>query len=262
MPRDFTSALWLLKLGAPLNLYFAWQIAASPLGGVNDPHLIVPAQILLLVSAYRCLFPNRYKGNVVLHATPLSSTLVTRVLATGSEVAYIYLFSYALRQLNVDGVGWIDALAWLMVVQVVVSQGFVWGQLLTGRLMLFVFEEAGWFVIFAANAIASAALLLGGADPGDREILLNLNLVFAAGYLPWQVIHLRALWLDARAGPVDLSKSTADTLGGRLWQLLVGFRVATDAESWGGWVGLTWMTAYWATLIPVWVYVIVRVLVS
>ena len=34
----------------------------------------------------------------------------------------------------------------------------------------------------------------------------------------------------------------------------------TDSDSWGGPIGLTWMTGYWATLIPMWVYYIVRVL--
>jgi hypothetical protein len=34
----------------------------------------------------------------------------------------------------------------------------------------------------------------------------------------------------------------------------------TDADSWGGLIGLTWMTGYWATLIPMWVYYIVGVL--
>src|SRR5262249_34203285 len=34
----------------------------------------------------------------------------------------------------------------------------------------------------------------------------------------------------------------------------------TDAEAWGGWVGLLWMTGYWATLIPAWVYCNVVVL--
>ena len=34
----------------------------------------------------------------------------------------------------------------------------------------------------------------------------------------------------------------------------------TDADSWGGLIGLTWITGYWATLIPMWLYYIVRVL--
>jgi len=36
----------------------------------------------------------------------------------------------------------------------------------------------------------------------------------------------------------------------------------TDAESWGGIVGVIWMTAYWATLLPMWVYYIVRMLAA
>ena len=35
---------------------------------------------------------------------------------------------------------------------------------------------------------------------------------------------------------------------------------ATGAEVWGGLVGLTWMVAYWATLIPMWVNHVVEVL--
>jgi hypothetical protein len=36
--------------------------------------------------------------------------------------------------------------------------------------------------------------------------------------------------------------------------------VRRDAASWGGLIGLTWMTAYWAALIPVWVNYVVVVL--
>ena len=109
MPNDFTLFLWLLKLGALVNLYFlANTFALGP--GETDPHIVVPAQILFAVSGYRCLFPNRYKDNVVLHESPLSSTLVTRVLATFVEVAWIYQFSHVLRMLNVEDVGWVDAL--------------------------------------------------------------------------------------------------------------------------------------------------------
>ena len=30
----------------------------------------------------------------------------------------------------------------------------------------------------------------------------------------------------------------------------------SESQAWGGLVGVIWMTAYWATLMPVWVYVI------
>ena len=138
MPTDFTTLLWLLKLGALINLYFLASTLRLP-PGLADAHIVVPAQILFAVSAYRCLFPNRYKDNVVLHATPLSSTLVTRLLATCVEVAWIYQFSYVIRLLNIDDVGWVDALSWMMVAQVVISQVFVWGAILTERLALYFF---------------------------------------------------------------------------------------------------------------------------
>jgi hypothetical protein len=154
MPADFTIALWLLKLGALINLYFLACTLALP-SGAADAHIVVPAQILFVVSAYRCLFPNRYKDNVVFHATPLSSTLVTRLLATCVEVAWIYQFSHVIRLLNVEDVGWVNALSWLMVVQVVISQGLVWGAILTGRLVLYFYEELGWALIFAGNTAAS-----------------------------------------------------------------------------------------------------------
>src|SRR5499427_796022 len=107
MLRDFTFFLWLLKLGALLNLYFLWHTLVPPASAV-DPQLLVPAQILFAVSAFRCLFPNQYKGNVVFHDTPLSSICLTRLLATFAEVAFIYQLSHVLRLLNVDRVGWVD----------------------------------------------------------------------------------------------------------------------------------------------------------
>jgi hypothetical protein len=37
-------------------------------------------------------------------------------------------------------------------------------------------------------------------------------------------------------------------------------RPSTLSGDWGGAIGLTWMTAYWASLIPLWIYHVVRVL--
>lgn len=258
MPADFTIPLWLLKLGALINLYFLANTLRLPSGAADD-HIVIPAQILFAISAYRCLFPNRYKDNVVLHATPLSSTLVTRLLATFVEVAWIYQFSHVIRLLNVGDVAWVDALSWLMVVQVVISQGCVWGAILTGRLALYFHEELGWALIFAANTVASAFLYWTVDDFGGREILIQLNLLFGLVYLPWQLIHLRAL--RAEAGTADESEAvTWNRIGGRLRLSLLEMNRSTDAASWGGAVGLTWMTAYWASLIPLWVHQVVVVL--
>jgi len=223
--------LWALKLGALLNLYFLWN---TPLAGA-DPAIVVPAWILFAVSAYRCLFPVRYDNAVVFHTSVFSSIRFTRVLATFSEVAYIFQFSHVLRLLDAGHSELVTALSWLMVVQVVVSQVLVWGAVLTGRLVLYFYEELGWAVIFAANTIASAVLVLRG----EPHLLLYLNLVFGLLYLPWQAIHLRMLRANARA------KVVADTPTKQR---------RTDGEAWGGVIGLSWMAGYWATVIPAWVY--------
>jgi hypothetical protein len=255
MPGDFTRLLWALKLGALLNLALLAGTLALP---APDPHAVVPAQILLAVSAFRCLFPNRYLDNVVFHDTAASSIFATRLLATFSEVAYIYQFSHVLRVLNADAVGWVTVLSWWMVLQVVVSQGFVWGAILTKQTRLYFYEELGWFVIFAANTVASAYLLasLPSSELGDAAILLRLSLGFGLFYLPWQVLHLRSLVREAGA-----------EVAAAPWR--VGLRDSlyqrnprTDAAAWGGIIGLTWMVAYWASLIPLWLYAVAAVLSS
>jgi hypothetical protein len=188
---------------------------------------------------------------------------VTRLFATFSEIAFIFLFSLVLRLLNIDHVEWVIALSWLMVTVVVISQGFVWAAILTGQLELYYYEELGWALIFVANTIASAYLFLTVGALGDREVLLKLNLLFGIVYLPWQVIHLTTLRASARK---DSGRTGAGSPS--IWlRLESGLKRAvlvktrrTDADSWGRLIGLTWMTGYWATLIPIWVYYIVRVL--
>jgi hypothetical protein len=254
--------LWLLKLGAFVNLYFLADTWALGAGAATHPEVVIPAQILFVVSGYRCLFPNRYKDNVVFHASMLSSTLVTRVLATFAEVAWIYQFSHVIRLLNLEHVGWVDALSWLMVFQVALSQLFVWGAIGTGRLSLYFYEELGWALIFATNTIASAYLYLTVDALGVGETLLQLNLLFGLVYLPWQLIHLRALRADARKNGETGESSprvTRQRIVSHLHRSLHESNRATDAASWGGGVGLTWMTAYWATLIPMWVHEVVQV---
>jgi hypothetical protein len=242
MRRDFSVFLWLLKLGALANLYFLATSTAQS------------AEILFAVCAYRCLFPTRYEGNVVLHDLPLSSIFLTRLLATFAEIAYVFLFSRVLRELNLGGLKWVDALSWFMVVQVVISQGLVWVAVLRGRLVLYVCEELGWLLIFAANTVASAALYMTVDGLGGREILLSLNLLFGALYLPWQSLHLGVLWANARRGATQPTFIWAEGLQRALhWR-----QRRTDARAWGGWVGLTWMTGYWASLIPAWVWFVAR----
>jgi hypothetical protein len=227
----------------------------EPPGSTVDPHLLVPARILFAVSAFRCLFPNQYKGNVVFHDTPLSSIFLTRLLATFAEVSFVYQLSHVLRLLNVDRLGWVDALSWLMVVQVVISQLFVWGAILAGRLALYFWEELGWAILVAANALASAGLYPDRGALGGAGILLSINLLFGVVYLSWQVANLRLQIADAKRAGETLWPATRVS-----WKLLrEGLRRsirerhrATDATSWGGLVGLLWMTGYFATLLPMW----------
>ena len=254
MFQDFTIFLWLLKLGALVNLYFLANTVVPP-GNAVDPHLLVPAQILFAVSAFRCLFPNQYKGNVVFHDTPLSSIFLTRLLATFAEVAFIYQLSHVLRLLNGDRLGWVDALSWLMVVGVVISQVFVWGAILTGRLALYFWEELGWAIFVAANAVASAALYWTRDALGNASILIHINLLFGVVYLSWQVANLRLQIADARRAGETLRPTTRVSwklLGEGLRRSIRERNRTTDATAWGGLVGLTWMTGYFATLLPLW----------
>ena len=183
------------------------------------------------------------------------------MLATFSEVAYIYQFSHVIRVLNVEQVGWVNGLSWVMVVQVVISQGFVWSAILTKRLDLYFYEELGWLIIFVANTTASAFLYAAIDTPGDGLILLQLNLLFGAVYLPWQVFHLRSLRTEARAAP---GTGSAAPVGWRegLRDSIRERNRRTDARAWGGLIGLTWMVAYWASLIPLWVHHVASVVSS
>lgn len=261
MFRDFTTFLWLLKLGALVNLFFLADTLVPPTS-TADPGLLVPAQILFAVSAYRCAFPNQYKANVVFHDTPLSSIFLTRLLATFAEVGFIHQLAYVLRLLNVDRIGWVDALSWAMVVQVMVSQCFVWGAILTGRLALYFWEELGWAVLVAANAIASIGLLPNRAALGDPGMLLYVNLLFGIVYLSWQAANLRLQIADARRAGEPLrpwTRVSRALLAEGLRRALRERNRTTDADAWGGWVVLTWMAGYFATLLPVWSHHIVVV---
>ena len=149
-----------------------------------------------------------------------------------------------------------------MVVQVVISQCFVWGAILTGRLALYFWEELGWAILVAANAVASAGLYSNRDALGDAGILIHINLLFGLVYLAWQVANLRLQIADARRAGETLRPATRVS-----WKLLrEGLRRSirernrtTDASAWGGLVGLTWITGYFATLLPMWANQIVVV---
>ena len=260
--RDYTFALQLLKLGVIINLYFLGAVLFAAKGA--DPHVIVPAEILLAVSAYRCLFPVRYEYHIVFHRSVFSSIFGTRLLATFAEVAWIYLFSHVLRALNVNHVGWVTVVSWLMVVQVVISQCCVWSAILTERLKFYFYEESGWLLIFTANAIASAYLYMtAGGALGDKSMILVLSMLFGIAYLPFEALHLATLNDEMKRhgeaiGAVVSSLATPLAIGLRKSIRIKNPR--TDAAAWGGFVGLVWMVGYFATLVPMWIYYIAIVL--
>ena len=130
MPNHYF--FWLLKLGIPINLYFFWKTLSYPLALV-DSNLLIPAQILFIVSAYRCCYPVNYSTHAAIHDSVFSSIFITRFLATFVEIAYIYQFSYLLRLINNDMFFIIEFASWIMVFQVVISQCFVWAAILTKK---------------------------------------------------------------------------------------------------------------------------------
>ena len=259
MLPDFKILLWLLKLGAILNLFLFVQANTLWSQQPGEPHLLL-AQIFFLVSAFRCVFPVRYKDQVVLHDTVFSSIFLTRALATFAELAFIYLLSEVLRRLNSMAVGWVTVLSWYMVFQVVLSQVFVWWAIASQRLVLYVYEEVGWAGMLLANTLASAFLYWTLDPEGGPQLLLLFNLLFGAIYLPWQAVHLYSLMRDAGGQGMSRSVAGGTPLGVGLWRALTLRRRTTESGAWGGLIGLTWMVAYWATLLPLWVDQIVWLL--
>jgi len=122
--------------------------------------------------------------------------------------------------------------------------------------MLCFYEELCWEILFVANTLASAYVRFTLPDGGPAASLLNFNLAFGVVYLPWQVIHLKVELADARAAPPSKRPLGARLREG-LSRALFGRNPARSFAAWKGWVGLTWMSAYWATVIPLWVYGVV-----
>ena len=252
--------LYLLKLGTLLNLHFLFKTLTPPLLFV-DFHIRIPAQIFFIVSAFRCFFPVSYVTGTVLHDSLFSSIFLTRLFATFSEVAYIYLFSYLIRLFNVAQIPLIDVLSWLMVVQVVISQCFVWCAILTERQKLYFYEEVGWGMIFIFYTAASAILYGTSDSPDSWKLLLELNLLFGALYLPWQFFHLKALRLRAKSQKIneDLHAGISCSLLKKgLYQSIQVKNLTTRPKAWGGVMGMTWMIGYFVAVIPVWIYLILQ----
>ena len=262
MHGDLAPFLHALKIGVATNLAFAVHALGLP-AAEHDAPLVFLATVLFVVSAWRCAFPNRYEGNVVLHDTVLASAFVTRVLATFSEVAYVAFFALALTRLDPVGRPGIQAIAIAMVAAATISQGFVWTAILTGRYRLYVYEEIGWLLLFAGHTAGAAWLFAAGPATDAARLLLILSLIFGGVYLPWQGFHLRFLLTEARAQEEGPPPATARTpIASRVRAALFSRRRTTSSEAWGGLIGVTWMAAYWVLVIPIWMHVVLRILLA
>jgi len=155
----------------------------------------------------------------------------------------------------------VDVLSWLMVVQVIASQCFVWGAILTQKQTFYFYEELGWGVIFSINTVVSAILYVALGNLGAWKLLLELNLLFGALYLPWQFFHLKALRSRAKYQKINEDMHTYiswSMLKKGLFKSIQVKNLTTHPEAWGGVIGMMWMIGYWATLIPAWLYLIIR----
>jgi hypothetical protein len=257
----------LLVVGTFLNLYLLYRL--STLQGVPTQALL-PAQIFCFVNGFRCLFPNRYNGNIVLHDTPLSSIFLTRTLATAAEIAWISQLAWFVIELRTSSGGVVldllgstvattlfDVAAWSMVALCVAAQICVWLSLLLETVGLMWYEEALWAGIFVLNTVLNAILLASGASslaPGNRGNSVVISLLYAVPYLTFQIaFHLPDL---ARHGERSvLSLLTSEQLHRGVVKAMHVRNQTSLASAWGGTVGLIWMTAYWV-LLPLWpVYV-------
>ena len=250
-----------LRIGVISNLFLLW--ASLTIANIsNDLFLVVPAIILISVSAFRCLFPVNYASKSVIIDTVLSSVFVTRFLVTIVEVTYIYMFSYVLRIINSDQYMFIDLISWLMVIQVIVSQFFCWGAILLKYERFYFYEEFGWFVIFFINTILSIAMLSLDLSNAHHSLII-INIVFGALYLPWQVLHLKSITKRINTNPeikaqefnMDLSKVKLE-----FESSINDRKVSYESNDWGGVVGMMWMYGYWILFIPVWMFYIILII--
>eukprot|EP00295_Goniomonas_pacifica_P023295 CAMPEP_0175925544 /NCGR_PEP_ID=MMETSP0108-20121206/15702_1 /TAXON_ID=195067 ORGANISM="Goniomonas pacifica, Strain CCMP1869" /NCGR_SAMPLE_ID=MMETSP0108 /ASSEMBLY_ACC=CAM_ASM_000204 /LENGTH=127 /DNA_ID=CAMNT_0017248701 /DNA_START=516 /DNA_END=899 /DNA_ORIENTATION=- len=120
---------------------------------------------------------------------------------------------------------------------------------MTKRQIFFFYEEVGWFIIFLANTVASARLYVADVPP-HHATLLQLSLFFGLVYLPWQTLHVHSIVTRAATAPLQPVVSVACNLRSALFD----YHVTTEGEKWGGVIGVMWMAAYWALLVPPWLY--------
>lgn len=235
---------FVLKAGTVLNLFLLWKSFSSE-AVVN---VRLPAQIFFGVSAYRCMFPNRYSNSAVLHDTIFSSSLITRILATFTEISWIYQLSYIAQTIEVpaDSAAVADLLAQLMLVQCAISQLYVWVTVISGVGHWMFWEELGWAVIFILNTTIN---WWGRADP-HYQGHARISIVYACLFLPYHLgLHLPSLY---KSRAKELATGVTTTLSWEGIRRAATVRKPTrNLEDFGGFVGAIWMVGYWAVL-PLW----------
>lgn len=82
---------------------------------------------------------------------------------------------------------WIDVSAWIMVIQCAFAQVCCWASMAFETEFLMYFEELNWTIMFVQNTVISLMFFFtGGALADDpRFVLVYMNLVFGAGYIPF-----------------------------------------------------------------------------
>eukprot|EP01084_Bolivina_argentea_P037992 70241_1 len=253
-PTMFVFLLQALKLGSIHNGYLLFKTFA--IYNMDYVHIIIPAQILLAVSIYRCIFPIRYKNYIVLHDSPISSIFWTRVLATFSEIAWIYQLSAVLRDLNHNNIAYIDLLSWLMVLFVCMSQCFVWLSILTRRYGFMFWEELGWGFIFIINTQINIYYWFSNHNFGKKNECIIVSSIFGLAYIPWQFFfHIPIFYKDMlnERKIVSLKKGNNTNIKLNFYNALFFRNHSVKSKDWGGMVGIVWMVGYWVG-IPYWMF--------
>lgn len=226
--------------------------------------ILFTAQVFIAVCGFRCVFPNRYNDNVVLHDTWLSSIWITRVLATFSETFWLYQLSVLNRDLNaIRGNGplvWIDIASWLMAFLCCFAQCCVWSSLTFQTDILMWYEEFNWALMFILNTSVNLTFFftgdIYGADP--RWQCVWISLLFGAIYLPFQIGgHLPYIMNADRRDRHKKEKINLDfkQVKKGCLRMMTHRKPSTTSQDWGDSVGAFWMFGYWI-LEPVWLFLV------
>jgi len=252
-----TSLPGLLFPGAISNAYLLFKLAT--ISSTASPHALIPAQILALVSGFRCIFPNRYNDCVVWRDSFLSSIFLTRFMCTISEMVYIYQFSWFLREVSFQAGVICDVInysAWAMVIFCALGQIFCWISIIYRTNGYFWHEEFCWAVLMGINMVISIYLFVSGevhekvanGEMSESTITgLKISLWFSLFYMPFQCLFHVPMLKDPTP---ELDTSFKNTVSG-LKKAIFYRQKTNETRAWGGVVGALWMVGYFVVM-PCW----------